>query len=252
MIGGPLGALFGAAFGHNFDVGVKAAGSQAGGRGWGRQEQVQTAFFTATFSIMGNLCKADGRVTEDEISLARHIMQQMALSAEQKKVAMRLFNEGKKPGFPVDDVLRQLKHEIGYQPNLQRMFLEIQLYAACADGVLHDAEKQLLRRVGRVFGVSSHDLDQLAAAILGEIHHRHSARGGKPAPISMDDAYAVLGLTRSASDAEVKKAYRRLMSQHHPDKLVSRGLPEEMIKVAEQRTHEVRQAYERIKEERGF
>ena len=68
----------------------------------------------------------------------------------------------------------------------------------------------------------------------------------------MPDAYAILGVGNTATDAEVKKAYRRLMNQHHPDKLVSKGLPEEMIKMAEQRTHEIRQAYERIKEARGF
>lgn len=247
MLGGPLGALFGAAIGHNFDRGLQGVSKGSTGA-WTRQEQVQTAFFTATFSVMGKLCKADGRVSHDEIALARQVMAQMDLSPEQKKAAIALFNEGKKTDFPIDEVLRQLKHEIGYRPNLQRMFIEIQLYAAFADGVMHSTEQQVLLRICRVFGVSKRDFDVLVAAISGEVHHRQSRSAG----ISRDDAYALLNVTASASDAEVKKAYRRLMSQHHPDKLVSKGLPEEMIKIAEQRTHEIRQAYEKIKEERKF
>ena len=247
MLGGPLGALFGTAIGHNFDQGLKGV-NQAGTANWARQERVQTAFFTATFSIMGHLCKADGQVTKDEIAVARQVMAQMELSPEQQKAAIALFNEGKKDGFPLEDVLRQLKQEIGFRPNLQRMFIEIQLYAAYADGSLHSSEQQLLLKVCQLFGFSQREFEQLAAAIGGEVHHRAA---GKGAGISLQDAYAVLNVKSHASDAEIKKAYRRLMSQHHPDKLVSKGLPEEMIKMATQRTHEIRTAYEKIKEHRG-
>ena len=98
-------------------------------------------------------------------------------------------------------------------------------------------------------GVSSHDLASLEEAIRGEWRHKQSAKG--PA-LALNDAYAILNVAARAADAEVKRAYRRLMNQHHPDKLVSKGLPEEMMKIAENKTHEIRQAYERIKEERGF
>jgi len=251
MLGGPLGALFGAVIGHNFDVGLQHQGTP-GPATWGRQERVQTAFFTATFSVMGYLCKADGRVSKEEIAIARQVMARMELNVDQRQAAMALFREGKKESFPVDDVLRQLRNEIGYHPNLQRMFIEIQMYAAYADGVLHPAEKSVLQNICSVFGFSRHDFEVLAAAIGGEVHHRHSARHARTAAISLKDAYAVLGVAADATDAEVKKSYRRLMNQHHPDKLVSKGLPEEMIKIAEQRTHEIRQAYEKIKEARNF
>ena len=251
MLGGPLGALFGAALGHNFDAGLKGVTSEKG-QGWGQQERAQTAFFTATFSVMGKLCRADGRVSEDEIALARQVMAQMDLSSEQKKTAMALFNEGKKDGFPIDGVLQQLKKEIGYRPNLQRMFIEIQLYAAFADGVIHPSERKILLKVCRIFGFSDTEFHKMASAIAGEVHHRQTGSLARSAGISVKDAYAVLNISNSANDAEVKKAYRRLMSQHHPDKLVSKGLPEEMIKIAEKRTHEIRTAYEKIKEERDF
>ncbi|OQX47943.1 MAG: molecular chaperone DjlA, partial [Candidatus Sedimenticola endophacoides] len=73
-----------------------------------------------------------------------------------------------------------------------------------------------------------------------------------PAGLVLDDAYAILNVSADATDAEVKRAYRRLLSQHHPDKLVAKGLPDEMMKVAAQKTHEIRQAYERVKEARGL
>ncbi len=252
MLGGPLGALLGAALGHNFDKGLQGVSGNFG-YSPGRQERVQTAFFTATFSVMGNICKADGLVTEDEIDLAKQVMAQMDLSAQQRKTAIALFNEGKKDGFRINDILLQLKHEIGYRPNLQRMFIEIQLYAAYADGALHPAEKTLLLKVCQTFDFTKHDFENLAAAIVGEIHHQRRSGGATKGPtISLGDAYAILNISASSDEAEVKRAYRRLMSQHHPDKLVSKGLPEEMMKIAEHRTHEIRQAYVRIKETRGF
>ena len=246
MLGGPLGALLGAALGHNFDKGQSAAAS---GREevWRRQDRIQTVFFTATFAVMGRLCKADGRVSEDEIALARRVMDQMDLAAEQIRAAMALFREGKRPDFPVSEVLRQLNREIGAQLNLRRMFIEIQLYAAYADGAVHPAERQILREICDALGLGERELQELEAAIAGEIH-QHQLKTGS----SVKDAYAILSVSRDASDAEVTRAYRRLMNRHHPDKLVSRGLPEEMIKVAEHRTHEIRQAYEAIKKARAM
>ena len=95
---------------------------------------------------------------------------------------------------------------------------------------------------------SGYELESILAAVTAELHHRRQGDGR----ITLNDAYAVLDIQENAGDAEVKKAYRRLTSQHHPDKLVSKGLPEEMMKIATQKTHEIRQAYECIKEHRGF
>ena len=251
MLGGPLGALLGAALGHNFDEGLKGVSKDGTGT-WERQDLIQTAFFIATFSVMGRLCKSDGRVSDDEIVLARQVMNRMNLSGTQIKAAIALFNEGKKPDFPIDDVLLQLKHEIGHRLSLRRMFIEIQLYAAYADGVIHPSERKLLTHICRTFGLSDQDFRMMAEAIAGEIHHQQTGYSGRKAGTSLEDAHAILNVSREASNEEVKKAYRRLMNQHHPDKLVSKGLPEEMIKIAEHRTHEIRQAYEAIKEARGL
>jgi DnaJ like chaperone protein len=212
--------------------------------GAGQQERVQAAFFTATFSVMGHIAKADGKVTAEEISATESIMGQMQLSALQRKAAIKLFNEGKKDGFPLHDVLEQFRHECMRRRNLFRMFLEIQIATAMADGHIHATEKRILFTIGEQLGFDRASIEQL---------FRFSGTGPSPggkrqAPVS--SAYQVLGIDKAASDAEVKKAYRRLMSQHHPDKLIAKGLPEEMIKLATEKTQKIKAAYEQVMDSR--
>ncbi|MCU7958543.1 MAG: co-chaperone DjlA [gamma proteobacterium symbiont of Bathyaustriella thionipta] len=251
MLGGPLGAVLGAALGHNFDKGLgQMGGPQAFGAG--DQERVQTAFFTTTFSVMGHLAKADGQVSREEIALAQHVMAQMNLSPEMRKTAIHLFDEGKKSNFPLDEVLDQFRKECHRRVTLIQMFIEILLQAAFADGRMDTAEEQMLLHICERLGVPRAVFLQLKRRMQAQ-HYGTGGQSGGAAPgsaISLSDAYATLNASKDMSDAEIKKAYRRLMSQHHPDKLVSKGLPEEMIKLAEQKTHEIRQAYERISEHR--
>jgi len=235
MFGGPLGALLGAALGHGLDRKVS--------RFRGRQ-RVQTAFFTATFSVMGHWAKADGRVSENEIQMARTLMAQMKLNPTLKKMAIRLFNEGKADEFPLDEVLAQLKQECHSRHDLMRVFLEIQLQASFADGSLDQAEKKILLHICGRLGFSRAEFDQMEAML------RSGGSGGRSGGMLLDDAYKILDVSKNAGDAEIKKAYRKLTSQHHPDKLVAKGLPEEMMKIAADKTHEIRTAYEVIKKER--
>jgi DnaJ like chaperone protein len=251
VLGGPLGALLGAALGHNLDRGLDSLG-----RGEtldeGDRERVQTAFFTAAFSVMGHVAKADGRVSEREIALAETIMGQMELAPEMRQTAIRLFNEGKSPHFQLDEVLDQFRRECHRRRTLLQMFLEIQIQAAYADGPPDPREDALLLHICGRLGISELVFRRLEQLV--RLQQQFAAGGryaGREAPPTapakgptLDQAYAVLGVNARASDAEVKRAYRRLLSQHHPDKLVSKGLPEEMMKLATQKTHEIRQAYE--------
>jgi DnaJ like chaperone protein len=246
-LGGPIGALIGAALGHNLDT---DSSTQSSSPFIGQQNRSQAAFFTATFSVMGHMCKADGRVTPDEISAARMVMSQMSLSPAQKEAAIALFNEGKKDGFPLEDVLAQLKSELGLSKNIKRVFIEIQCSAAYADGVLHPAEKKLLEKICHIIGFDEYELNSILAAISAEAHHQKSGRGGQSGRMQLNDAYAILSINADTSDSEVKRAYRKLISQHHPDKLISKGLPDEMMKIATQKTQEIRAAYECVMDER--
>ena len=243
MLGGPLGAMLGAALGRNFDRGIHISG-QTGGFNTGEQQRVQAAFFTATFSIMGYIAKADGRVTPDEISSCKSIMDQMQLDQEQRAAAIKLFNEGKNPDFPLDDVLTQFRRECHRRTNLIQVFLEIQITTAMADGHLHPNEKKAIFYIGSHLGISKSDIEHILG---GGRAHSHAATGHKQ---TLSEAYAIMGVEKTVSDAELKKAYRRLMSQHHPDKLIAKGLPEEMIKITTQKTQEIKSAYEQIKKSR--
>jgi DnaJ like chaperone protein len=253
MLGGPLGALLGAVLGHNLDKGLDRLPRDETLEP-GARERVQTAFFTATFSVMGHVAKADGRVSEDEISLARSVMDQMDLGHQLRQTAIRLFNEGKRADFPLDDVLEQFRQECHRRLTLIQMFVEIQIQAAYADGRMDPAEERLLLHICRRLGIPEGLFRQLEQMMRAERHYAGAGRGPsqRPAGPTLQDAYAMLNISPGSSDAEVKKAYRRLLSQHHPDKLVAKGLPEEMMKLAAQKTHEIRQAYEQIKEARGF
>lgn len=255
MLGGPLGAILGVALGHNFDKGLKGIDLDSGDAeplSPGDRERVQTAFFTATFSVMGHVAKADGRVSSEEIRMAEEVMSQMDLSADMRQTAIRLFNEGKSADFPLREVVEQFRQECHRRTTLIQMFLEILLQAGYADGKLDQDEDRLLREVCGYLGVSELEYHRLRRMVEAEWGIGGGASGGSSSAPRVEDAYAVLGVTKESSDAEVKKAYRRLLSQHHPDKLVSKGLPEEMMKVAAQKTHEIKQAYESIREQRGI
>ena len=247
MLGGPLGAALGAVLGHRFDKGLRGIEYEGGG---GDLERVQAAFFTATFSVMGHVAKSDGRVSATEIAMAEQLMRQMRLSPDQRRVAIGLFNEGKRSEFPLDDALRQFRRECHRRTTLLQMFLEIQIQAALADGRLHPEENRMLLRVATDLGFAPDDVERLIHMLSGAARQGRGDAGGPAGPAELAAAYETLGIESAASDAEVKRAYRRLMNQHHPDKLVAKGLPEEMVKLATEKTQQIRTAYERVRQSR--
>ncbi|MGB5298543.1 MAG: co-chaperone DjlA [Thiogranum sp.] len=252
LLAGPLGAVVGAALGHNFDRGL--AGSIRERFEPGAQERVQTVFFTTLFSVMGHLAKADGRVSEDEIELARDVMRRMNLNEDMRRAAISLFDQGKQADFPLADILSQFRQECHRRRNLMQMFVEILLHAGYADGKVKAAERGVLEQVRQQLGFSIQEFRHIEALVRNARHFGGGGFGQEP-PLSprasLHEAYEILGVKASASDGEVKKAYRRLMSQHHPDKLVAKGLPEEMMKLATAKTQEIKTAYELIKETRA-
>ena len=256
VLGGPIGALLGGVVGHKLDKGLASLQTEAAQAGPGDRERVQTAFFTATFSVLGHMAKADGHVSPQEIALAEAVIRRMELTPETRAAAIALFNQGKADDFDLDGVLEQFRRECHRRATLLQMFIEIQIQAAYADGLAAPAEQRILQRIRDKLGIPEFIFSRLEhlARMRWEYAQGGARPGGagagwreaEPQGPTLEQAYELLGVSPQADDAEVKRAYRRLMSQHHPDKLVSKGLPEEMMKLAAQKTHEIRQAYELI------
>jgi DnaJ like chaperone protein len=250
IVGGPVGAAIGALIGHQFDRGLSLGGWSSGQQF--SQAARQQTFFETTFWVMGALAKADGRVSEEEIQAARSVMHQMQLRPEDVRRAIELFNEGKQPGADIERQMGEFRRACGGHAQLVQTFLEVQFEIVLAKGSVTAAERALIWRIADSLGVGRAQLAQLEAVLLAQRHFR-GRRPDRPQPgLGLNDAYKALGIESSATDKEVKTAYRRLMNQHHPDKLVAKGMPESMQEVAKERTREIRAAYELIKERRGF
>lgn len=248
LAGGPVGALAGAFIGHLFDS-QREAKSQAANPAYAGSRAVQEAFFRATFQVMGHIAKADGRVSEDDIRAARAMMAELRLGEREVQLAIELFTAGKAHDFPLDATLKSLYALCGERPDLCRMFIQIQLQAALWSGGLNPAARRKLSRACDALDVSAYELVQLEALL--RMQRASPQSSAQPAIDRLNDAYAVLGVSHTASDADVTKAYRRLMNQNHPDKLHAKGLPESMMKMAEEKTRQIRAAYELVRDARG-
>lgn len=243
---GPAGFLVGLLLGHQFDQGL------ASGRGVdfsSASGEISRLFFALTFEAMGHVAKIDGRVSEAEIREARRIMHGMQLSPEQTRAAIEHFTAGKDPRHPLAERLSLLAAKLGRRKDLARAFVEIQMQAALNVGSIGGEKRRALWQIASALGVGRAEVAQIEAVLRVRALGESSAEAR---PAALEEAYRTLGVDPGASDADVKRAYRRLLNLHHPDKLIARGLPQPMAGVAEQKTHEIRAAYERIRAERGF
>ncbi|WP_129141298.1 co-chaperone DjlA [Modicisalibacter coralii] len=250
LIGAVLGYWIGGLVG--LLVGAIAAGWLArrlvGGLGIARVAQLQNQFLDSTFAVMGCLCKADGHVSADEERVAERLYDRLHLSGALREQARAAFERGKADDFDLDAELTTVRRLTRGQRALLQVFLQVQLSAIVADGRIDPAEHEMLLRVARGLGCSEAEIAQIEAMLRGGAGQQP---GGAPSEQALEDAYRVLGVERDASDAEIKRAYRRLMSQNHPDKLAGKGLPESMREMAEARTREITHAYDQIKQARG-
>jgi len=206
---------------------------------------------------MGYLAKADGRVSELEISAARAVMEELRLSAAQVREAIGCFTAGKQPQFDLDAELASLGGACRGRPDLGRVFLEIQVRAALAGNNLEGPVRGLLSHIAAALSVSALELAHIEAVLRiqrGAYGAAGAARGA-PAPArdrGLEEAYRVLETSAAASDEEVAKAYRRQLQRHHPDKLKANGLPESMMAHAKQRTQQIIEAWELVRGRRGI
>ncbi|MEW6990222.1 co-chaperone DjlA [Colwelliaceae bacterium 6441] len=242
-----FGALLGLWLGHRFDQG---SGFDFDGLAQQSDESRQANFFYSTFAAMGFIAKANGQVSQHEIAFASAYMSKLGLNSEMKQQAQDAFREGKMAGFPLEQHLKTFKKSCANRQDLLLLFLEIQIQVAFADGELDNAEREALHRIAKILGFSSHQLDQLLEMIIAGAHFHQQNSSGVTSQLQLENAYKLLGVDKSSSEKDIKKAYRKLMAQHHPDKLVAKGLPPEMMEVAKQKTQDIQAAYEMINSNR--
>lgn len=255
------GVVLGLLIGHMIDKSRQVRSSGY----FSNQAQRQALFFSTTFQVMGHLTKSKGRVTEADINLASALMERMQLHGAARTAAQQAFREGKQADFPLREKLRELRSICFGRVDLIRMFLEIQLQAAFADGSLHPNERAVLYVIAEELGFSRVQFEQFLSMMEGgrqfgggyQQQGQYQQQGGfggyqRQTGPTLADACKVLGVKPNDDATTIKRAYRKLMSEHHPDKLVAKGLPPEMMEMAKQKAQEIQAAYDLIKKEKGF
>jgi DnaJ like chaperone protein len=260
-LGGPIGAIAGAAFGHVIDksgeLGALPGGSGGGagygpfGAGMDGRQQAQLTFFIGTFSMLAKVVAADGSVSrEEEQKIAEFMDRDLQLDPQSRATAVRIFNTALQSPQNFEQLASQFYAQFRGRPEILDLLIDILYRVAAADGSIDRAEEQLIGRAGELFGYSSAKME----AIRRRYVYARSGTGGASGTTATAGGgyYAVLGVAPSASDEEIKKAYRKLVHEYHPDRIASKGLPEEFNTFAHEKFREIQEAYEAIKKERGM
>jgi DnaJ like chaperone protein len=279
------GAILGLIAGHMFDKGMSNDFSRSGGFGrfFADNERLQSSaiFFHALFACLGHIAKADGAVTQSEINVALKLMDDMQLNDNDRREAQQAFREGKDAQFPLDNILKDLKHDLHGQKIILQAFLEMLIEASFADGQLSVSEVEVLDKVALGLGFGHKDLDRLIRKFEAELRFRRrqdafsrardEARSRaqeqanawrekaqqqySQAPKYSDkqrltDAYRILNVAPIADEKTLKRAYKKAMNEHHPDKLIAKGLPQQAMELAKVKAQDIQAAYELIKNSR--
>ncbi len=240
IFGGPLGAVAGAALGHilidkSSDLVNQRLRPELAPQ-FEPAERTQATYFISLFSILGKLSKIDGVVTSDEIAVAQNFINNLPIAESEKHFARQVFNEAKDSRYSIEDFAIQLYQATQTQPTLLLSFLDLLFKIAAADGKLHPAEENALKSVKDIFNISDGQFENLKAIYFKDF----------------DKYYKILNCTPESSNQEIKSNYKKLVKDFHPDTIVSKGLPEEFMEFASNRFREIKESYDKIRQERGF
>jgi DnaJ like chaperone protein len=246
-------ALVGLVIGHIVDIAMLRVFARGG---------EPLGFIEPLFALLGAVSKTDGRVSESEIAVSERLMARLNLDALWRRRAIDAFNKGKAPGFDSSLAIGDLRTWCALRRSYVMPLLDMVADTALADGPPSPEKMKLLRRLAWSLHVGELQLMALLAmkgfvwnapggsAGAGAYAHAGNGRAQPPPSRGGPDPYTVLGVPHDADERTVKRAYRKLISAHHPDRLGT--LPEDMRKRAEQRASEINAAWERIRSERGF
>ncbi|WP_301099431.1 co-chaperone DjlA [Otariodibacter sp.] len=272
FLGGFFGGLLGVIIGHWADKKLYELGSVSSSV-FGKALTRQSIFIQTTFAVLGHISKSKGRVTEDDIELARRLMIQMKLDTQSQQLAQKAFTLGKNADFPLRQVIKEFREACGQRRDLLRFFVEVQMQAALQDGTIDINEQKILFTIAEALGMSKFQFEQMLAMIAAaqrfrsgqyqyeqyssqqEGHYQGQSGGYQQSynkGPTLEDAYSVLGVDANSDQTTVKRAYRKLMNEHHPDKLVAKGLPPEMMEVAKEKAQQIQAAYDLICKAKGW
>jgi len=209
----------------------------------------QAVFLETVFLLMGKLAKADGQISQVEIDHVEQFMQKLGMTTEHRTQAIAWFNKGAGQAFEIELTCRRFMSICGQTRDLKQVLLVYLIVIALADGHFHPAEEALLTEIASHLGYNQAAFKQLMDMVLNQSHF--GSPQTNPAE-ALDDAYKALGVTKENTDQEIKRAYRKLMSQYHPDKLMGQGVPEDMIAIATEQAKEIQLAYDLIKKNRNI
>jgi DnaJ like chaperone protein len=235
-MGGPLGAVAGAVFGHAYDKSSEVDYAERIDY-LSSTEETQFTFFVATFSMLAKLAKADGHVSKAEIdSIESFMAKDLNLTPDSRKIAINIFHAATDSPQSFHDFAIQFYTHFQNQPQLLEFMIDILLRLAVSDDSLSEIEENLIRSAVRTFNLSETEYRKLKSRYIDDF----------------EKFYAILGSKKSDSDEQIKKQYRKLVREYHPDTIASKGLPEEFVKFAHDKFREIQEAYEAIKNERRF
>jgi DnaJ like chaperone protein len=236
--------------GRQFDRGFAAHNTAFDELGKGPNRLTED-YVRALFMCMGHLAKTDGRVSEDEIRAARLVMHQLNLSPAQVRRAIHWFDEGKRPGFPLVQVIRELRRVHARRGDSRLMFVRLLLEVVLAKSRLGSEERAAIWTICSELEIGRVELAQLEAMIRAQKGFKRSPAGNRDSA-RIEQAYRTLGVGGTATNDEIKKAYRRQMSRNHPDKIAGTNPGDAEIAEAERRTREIRAAYEMLEARRSI
>ena len=244
FLGGPFGMIAGAVFGHMM-IDRAADGSSGEGNSDGRfyfvntgYNRSQMVFFVGAFSMLAKLASADGQVSDAaRRKINEFMVNDLRLTGQSYDYAQGIFNQALAQNSSFEDLADQFYENFKGSPQLLNMMVDIFYRVAMVDGRMSANESNLIDYAVRVFRIPS--------SIHDSIRRKYNVRGASK-------AYAVLGLPESATEAEIKKAYRKLILEYHPDAVAAKGMADEFKEYATKRFREIQEAYETICSERGI
>ncbi len=233
--GGPLGAIAGTTLGHVLFDKI-AQYEEYSQKRLNETEQIQAAYFISLFSVLGKFAKIDGAVTRDELIVIDNFMRQMGITGIKRDFAINIFKQAKNSTYSINDFAIQFYEISRYQRALLYSFIDLLFQVALADGKVHPAEGAAIDDIRHIFGINDTEFNSIKTQHIDD----------------SEKYYKVLNCTSASTDEDIKKQYRKLAKDFHPDTIIGKGLPEEFVSFATKRFQEIQEAYEKIKQRRGF